>query len=231
MMSNYVGILKLIVMFRNPMANEKVAVVGIGYVGLPLACVLAESGFRTVGIDVDKRRIDMVNSGVCPIVGDEPGLPGLLKKVIADGSLKASANQQDLGSSDAVFVCVDTPIGPDKKPKLDILKSAVTTVSRSMKKGVLVSIESTLPPGTMTSIVIPILEKESGLRVGKDFLLCHCPERVMPGKLLNNMRKVERVLGGFDSESIKRGAYFYSRIVQAEYPSNRSVICRDIQDH
>ncbi len=198
------------------MANEKVAVVGIGYVGLPLACVLAESGFKTVGIDVDKRRIDMVNSGVCPIVGDEPGLPELLKKVIADGSLKASANQQDLGTSDAVFVCVDTPIGPDKKPKLEILKSAVTTVSRSMKKGVLVSIESTLPPGTMTSIVIPILEKESGLRVGKDFLLCHCPERVMPGKLLNNMRKVERVLGGFDSESIKRGAYFYSRIVQAE---------------
>ena len=198
------------------MANEKVAVVGIGYVGLPLACVLAESGFKTVGIDVDKRRIDMINSGVCPIVGDEPGLPELLKKVIADGGFRASANPQDLGTSDAVFVCVDTPIGPDKNPKLEILKSAVTTVSRSMKKGVLVSIESTLPPGTMTSIVIPILEKESGLRVGKDFLLCHCPERVMPGKLLNNMRKVERVLGGFDSESIKRGAYFYSRIVQAE---------------
>ena len=203
------------------MANEKVAVVGIGYVGLPLACVLAESGFRTIGIDVDRNRVEMINSGICPIVGDEPGLPELLKRVIADGSLRASMRAEDLATCDAVFVCVDTPIGPDKNPRLEILRSAVTSVSRSMKKGVLVSIESTLPPGTMTSVVIPILEKESGLLAGKDFLLCHCPERVMPGKLLNNMRKVERVLGGFDSESIKRGAYFYSRIVQAEiHPSD-----------
>jgi UDP-N-acetyl-D-mannosaminuronic acid dehydrogenase len=198
------------------MANEKVAVVGIGYVGLPLACVLAESGFRTTGIDVDRNRVDMINSGICPIVGEEPGLPELLNKVITDGSLKASTRPEEVGSCDAVFVCVDTPIGPDKKPRLDILRSAVTTVGRSMKKGALVSIESTLPPGTMMSVVIPILEKESGLRAGKDFLLCHCPERVMPGKLLNNMRKVERVLGGLDSDSIKRGAYFYSRILQAE---------------
>ncbi|HEY3421271.1 MAG TPA: nucleotide sugar dehydrogenase [Methanomassiliicoccales archaeon] len=203
------------------MVNEKVAVVGIGYVGLPLACVLAESGFRTTGIDVDKDRVDLVNSGKCPIVGEEPGLPELLKKVILAGSLKASSKPEDLAGCDAVFVCVDTPIDKDKKPRLEILRSAVTTVGRSMKKGSLISIESTLPPGTMKNVVIPILEKESGLRVGRDFLLCHCPERVMPGKLLNNMRKVERVLGGFDSESIKRGAYFYSRIVQAEiHPSD-----------
>ena len=97
------------------MANEKVAVVGIGYVGLPLACVLAESGFRTTGIDVDKNRVDMVNSGICPIVGEEPGLPELLRKVMADGSLKASTRPEDVGGCDAVFVCVDTPIGPDNK--------------------------------------------------------------------------------------------------------------------
>ena len=211
-----VEIIKSTIMFRHLMANEKVAVVGIGYVGLPLACILAESGFRTIGIDVDKNRVDLINAGTSPIAGDEPGLPALLKKVIADGSLKASVRPEDVGSSDAVFVCVDTPIGPDKKPKLEVLRSAVTNVGRSMKKGVLVSIESTLPPGTMASVVIPILEKESELRAGKDFLICHCPERVMPGKLLNNMRKVERVLGGLDSESIKRGAYFYARIVQAE---------------
>lgn len=203
------------------MANEKVAVVGIGYVGLPLACVLAESGFRTTGIDVDENRVELINSGVCPIAGDEPGLPELLRKVIANGSLKATVRSEELGTCDAIFVCVDTPIGPDKKPKLEILRSAVTTVGHSMKKGALVSIESTLPPGTMMSVVVPILEQESGLRVGRDFLLCHCPERVMPGKLLNNMRKVERVLGGLDSESIKKGAYFYSKIIQAEiHPSD-----------
>jgi UDP-N-acetyl-D-mannosaminuronic acid dehydrogenase len=198
------------------MANEKVGVVGVGYVGLALACVLAESGFRTTGIDVDRKRVDMINSGISPIAGDEPGLKDLLGRSVKDGSLRASTNYEELASCDAIFVCVDTPIGPDKKPKLDILRSAVAGVGRMVKKGKLISIESTLPPGTMTSVIIPILEKESGLRVGKDFLLCHCPERVMPGKLLHNMRKVERILGGFDSESIKRGAYFYSRIVQAE---------------
>ena len=198
------------------MANEKVAVVGIGYVGLPLACILATSGFRTTGIDVDKNRVDMINSGISPIVGDEPGLPELLKKVITEGSLRASTATDEIASCDAIFICVDTPISADRKPKLDILISAVTTVGHSIRRGVLVSVESTLPPGTMSSLVIPILEKESGMRVGKDFFLCHCPERVMPGKLLNNMRKVERVLGGFDSESIKRSAYFYARIVQAE---------------
>lgn len=211
-----VGILKSFVLIHDPMAKEKVAVVGIGYVGLPLACVLAESGFRTTGIDVDQKRVDMINSGICPIVGDEPGLPELIRKVIADRSLRASTRSEEIGACDAVFVCVDTPIGPNKKPQLEILRSAVTTVSHSIRRGMLISIESTLPPGTMTSVVIPILERESGLRAGYDFLLCHCPERVMPGKLLNNMRKVERVLGGWDSESIKRGAYFYSKIVQAE---------------
>ena len=124
------------------MANEKVAVVGIGYVGLPLACVLAESGFRTTGIDVDKNRVDVINSGISPIAGDEPGLPELLRKVIADGSLRASTRPEDVASCDAVCVCVDTPIGPDKKPKLDVLISAVTSLAHHMKKGALVSIES-----------------------------------------------------------------------------------------
>lgn len=203
------------------MANEKVAVIGVGYVGLPLACLLAESGFKTIGIDVDRDRVELINSGTCPIVGDEPGLPELLKKVIDEGSLKASTRSEEVGSCDAIFVCVDTPIGRDNKPKLEILRSAVGDVGRSMKKGVLVSIESTLPPGTMKSIVIPILEKESGLKAGKGFMITHCPERVMPGKLLNNMRRVERVLGGFDSESIKRSLYFYSKIVRAEiHPSD-----------
>ncbi|MGD0817572.1 MAG: nucleotide sugar dehydrogenase, partial [Methanomassiliicoccales archaeon] len=195
---------------------ERVAVAGLGYVGLPLACILAESGFKTVGVDVDQQRIKLIMEGKSPIEGEEPGLSALLLKVVSSQSLEATMDTKSYSNADAIFVCVDTPIGPDLKPKLEILRSAVTSVSRSMKKGVLVSIESTLPPGTMASVVIPILEKESGLRAGKDFLLCHCPERVMPGKLLNNMRKVERVLGGFDSESIKRGAYFYSRIVQAE---------------
>ena len=189
---------------------------GLGYVGLPLACILAESGFQTSGIDIDVDRVRLINEGTSPIVGKEPGLSEMLRKVVLNKSMIATIDVKKYAEADAIFVCVDTPIDSSKKPNLDILRTVLASIGVHLQKGQMVSIESTLPPGTMMSVVIPILEKRSGLHAGKDFLLCHCPERVMPGKLLNNMRKVERVLGGLDSESIKRGAYFYSRIVQAE---------------
>ena len=195
---------------------ERVAVAGLGYVGLPLACILGESGFKTIGMDIDPLRVKTINEGRSPIVGDEPGLSELLERVVKNGSLVATTDIKSYANADGIFVCVDTPIDRSKRPDLTILRSAVTTIGRYLHKGVLVSIESTLPPLTMNNIVIPILEKESGLIAGKDFLVVHCPERVMPGKLLQNMRKVERVLGGLDSESIKKGAYYYSKIVQAE---------------
>jgi UDP-N-acetyl-D-mannosaminuronic acid dehydrogenase len=194
---------------------EKVVVAGLGYVGLPLACIFAESGFQTVGIDIDNQRVQKINKGISPIKGEEPGLAELLSKVIANGSLVASTNPDEYANADAIFICVDTPIGSDHKPRLQVLEAVLKEIGRRMKKDTLVSVESTLPPLTMQNKVIPILESESKMIAGKDFLVVHCPERVMPGKLLHNMRKVGRVLGGLDSESIKRGAYFYSKIVQA----------------
>lgn len=201
---------------RSLMPKEKVAVVGLGYVGLPMACLLAENGFQTIGVDVDRRRLDMLRQGICPIVGDEPGLPELVAKVIEDNSLQPTDSLKEVTSCDAVFVCVDTPLGRDRMPDLTILTKVLRDLGGFVRKGMLVSIESTLPPGTCRDRVIPLLEQGSGLKVGADLSLVHCPERVMPGKLLNNMRSVERVLGGVDAQSIKRGAYFYSRIVRAQ---------------
>jgi UDP-N-acetyl-D-mannosaminuronic acid dehydrogenase len=198
------------------MPKEKVAVVGLGYVGLPLACLLADNGFQTIGVDVDRKKLDMLRQGISPIVGDEPGLNELVAKVAKEATLTPSDRLADVTQCDAVFVCVDTPLGTNNRPDLTILLNVTKELSKFLRKGMLVSIESTLPPGTCRDKIIPLLEQGSGFKAGNDFSMVHCPERVMPGKLLANMRTVERVLGGLDAQSIKRGAFFYSRIVRAE---------------
>jgi UDP-N-acetyl-D-mannosaminuronic acid dehydrogenase len=198
------------------MAGERAVVVGLGYVGLPLACLIAESGMMVTGIDVDTIKVRSINQGICPIIGEEPGLAELLRKVTMSGNLIAKNDVKSCEDAEAVFVCVDTPIDARKEPDLSILKKVVKDIAPYIKKGALVSIESTLPPRTMNDLVIPLLENGSGLKVGRDMSLVHCPERVMPGKLLSNMRNVERVLGGVDDISIRKGAYFYSMIVHAQ---------------
>jgi len=198
------------------MPPEKVAVVGVGYVGLPLACVLAEAGFQTIGRDVDGQRVQTINSGRSPIAGKEPGLEELLGKVVSSGMLRATTDMQECSGADAYFVCVDTPIGSDRRPRLDVLRSVSADIGKVMRRGSLVVIESTLPPGTMHGIVIPLLEKGSGMRAGEDFSVVHCPERVMPGRLLYNMRNYSRVLGGIDQGSVERAKHYYSKIIKAE---------------
>jgi nucleotide sugar dehydrogenase len=133
------------------MPGERAAVVGIGYVGLPVACILAEQGFPTVGIDIDAVRVEKVNKGICPIGGEEPGLAELMERMISEGMLSASTDKREIASADAVFVCVDTPIDADRVPRLNSLKAAVGDIGENLKKGALVSIESTIPPPGRTS--------------------------------------------------------------------------------
>lgn len=197
-------------------ASGKVVVVGLGYVGLPVACVLAEEGFFVVGLEIDAQRVALINAGGNPIEGNEPGLGELIQKVVASGHMHASTDIGAARGADAYFVCVDTPVGADHRPLLNSLRSATKTVGSLMRRGSLVSIESTIPPRTMYDTVIPILEKESGMAAGKDFSVTHCPERVMPGKLLNNIRTVNRVLGGVDQLSVDRAMHYYRKIVKAD---------------
>jgi UDP-N-acetyl-D-mannosaminuronic acid dehydrogenase len=198
------------------MPPEKVAVIGAGYIGLTVACVLAEAGFRTKAVDIDADRVKVINSGRSPIVGREPGLEELIRSVIGDGMLVATTDIHECGDEEAFFVCVDTPVGEDRRPRLEILMKVSEDLGKVMRRGCLVSIESTLPPGTMKQIVIPRLEAGRGLKAGRDFHLVHCPERVMPGKLLSNVHNVNRVIGGIDRASIERAIYFYSKFVRAE---------------
>ncbi len=193
-----------------------VGVIGLGYVGLPAACVIAEAGFKVTGIDIDAKRVEMINSGHSPIEGDEPGLASLLTRVIDSKHLHASTAHKDLAKADIVLICVDTPVEADHKPRFAALKSACESLGAVLKKGALVIIESTIAPGTIDTIVRPALESSTGGVAGERFHLGHCPERVMPGKLLRNMRTMNRVCGGSSPEVADAMVALYSTYVEGD---------------
>lgn len=196
------------------MQDRAVAVVGLGYVGLPLACSFASTGLRTIGYDIVAAKAEKIDAGINPIEGDEPGLSELLSEVHAQGLLRASTDPSVLKEADAIFVCVDSPVDEQKRPDMKYLRSAVGTIARNMKRGALLSIESTIPPGTMSGLVIPAMLEDRGFEPGKDYMLVHCPERVMPGRLLRNIKEYDRVLGAYDDRSAKAAVEYYKRIVQ-----------------
>lgn len=198
------------------MAQEKVAVVGLGYVGLPLSALLASKGYDVVGIDVVKDKVAEVNAGRLPLKGEEPGLAGMLARVVRKKALRASASYEGLRDRTAIFVCVDTPIDADKKPDYARLEGALRGIGRNMRKGAVVVLESTLAPGTMKGLVAPLLERESGLELGKDFKLAHCPERVMPGRLLYNITHYDRVIGVLDKATANRAMAIYSKLTRGK---------------
>ncbi|MDW5563814.1 MAG: nucleotide sugar dehydrogenase [Methanomassiliicoccus sp.] len=196
------------------MSIRSVAVVGAGYVGLPVACMFASKGIPTLAVDIDSARVEKINRGISPIEGEEPGLAELISDAVKTGMLTATTDYGRISTADAIIVCVDTPIDEaTRKPVLRILRSAARSVGEHMKRGALVSIESTLPPRTMQDVVMPILEEASGMGAGKDFLLVHCPERVMPGRLLKNLSEYDRVLGGYDIPSVEAGRELYTIIM------------------
>jgi len=196
--------------------TAKLTVIGLGYVGLPLAATLADCGFHVLGVDVKAWRVETVNKGENPIGGEEPGLNELINKNVASGSLQATGDYADLHDRDVVFVNVETPVGDDHKPDYRALISALYSLGKVIPKGALVIIESTISPGTMQQIVLPILEEESGGKLNVDFYLGNCPERVMPGKLLANIRNMSRVVGGANAETAAVMAELYRLFVKAE---------------
>jgi len=199
---------------------QSITVVGLGYVGLPVAAKFAEAGFDVTGIDIVEEKVRIINSGDSPIAGKEPGLAELVARVVSDGKLKASTSYESVEESDYVLIVVQTPFDlRSREPYYQALRSATKTVGQHLKAGTLVVIESTVAPGTTNKIVQPILESESGLKAGVDFLLACAPERVMPGKLLYNLVNLDRVIGGINEESTRAAVELYRHIVKGElYP-------------
>src|SRR3990167_4343602 len=197
--------------------SAKVAVIGLGYVGLPVACLLAKAGFGVTGINRGKEKVDLVNNGISPIEGKEPGLSELVKEVVKSGKLTATTDYSFCRQTDIVLIAVETPVDErTKTPKYEALRSALSSLAKNMKKGSLVIVESTIAPGTMENLVKPTLEKESGFKINKDFYLGHCPERVMPGKLLHNLQNYHRVVGGFDKVTAEAMRDLYKTYVKGD---------------
>jgi UDP-N-acetyl-D-mannosaminuronic acid dehydrogenase len=194
-----------------------VGVIGLGYVGLPVACMFAKAGFQTIGVDIAAERVEAINAGKNPIQGKEPGLSELVAQVVGNGRLRCATAPDALSQADAVLISVQTPIEEeDHRPKYTHLIAALTGLGKVMKSGVLVIIESTLAPKTMHQIVIPTLEKASGKTAGEEFWVGHCPERVMPGKLLHNITHMSRVMGGLTPATATVMSTLYRHIVQGE---------------
>jgi len=194
-----------------------VAVVGLGYVGVPLAAVAASTGARVVGLDVDPAKVDAINRGRNPLRGREPGLAELLKTQVARKRLRATLDASEIRSANVVVVAVETPIDPGTHdPNHRALKAALASVGPHLRKGALVSVESTLAPGTMARVVRPSLERSSKGKAGRDFHLVHCPERVTAGKLLYNLTNLHRVLGAEDARAARKAIAFYKRFVKGD---------------
>ena len=196
--------------------TARIGVIGLGYVGVPVACLFAETGFDVVGVDVKAERIDAINAGVSPIEGREPGLAELLATVVAEGRLRATAHYADLRACDVVIISVETPVDERHVPHYVALRSALRDLGPVLPSGALVIVESTIAPGTMARMVKPLLEEASAKRINVDFYLGHCPERVMPGKLLANLQGVSRVCGGETPETAQTMIALYRHIVQAD---------------
>ncbi len=197
--------------------TANVVVLGLGYVGLPVACLFADAGFPVVGIRRNREKVEVINRGECPIEGKEPELAELLAQVVSAGRFRATTDCEVCREAQAVLIAVETPVDRvTKKPGYQALRGALTDLGHNLSRGTMVIIESTIAPGTMVKVVKPILEEASGLRVNEDFYLVNCPERVMPGKLLANIQGCHRVVGGWNPEAAELAVALYRHVVQAD---------------
>ncbi|GFP34435.1 UDP-N-acetyl-D-mannosaminuronic acid dehydrogenase [Candidatus Hakubella thermalkaliphila] len=190
---------------------KKIVVIGTGYVGLPAAIMLARSGYTVVGVDIDEKIVEAINNGVLHI--DEKELQELLNLQEVRKNL---IGMDTPCQADVFIVAVPTPLDDRKKIcDLSHVISAVESLLPYLEKGNLVIIESTIPPLTCREIIIPLLEK-SGLKVGTDILLCHCPERILPGNVFEEIVHNDRLIGGINRESSLAAREIYSSFVQGD---------------
>ncbi len=196
--------------------EANLAVIGLGYVGLPVAVLFANAGFKVMGVEIKLDRTLKINKGICPIEGEEPELEDLLSNVVAKGYLQATTSYDDIKDSDVILVAVETPVDDHNIPQYSALRAVISALGPVMKDNVLVIIESTIAPGTMSELVLPLLELHSGKNINREFFLGNCPERVMPGMLIQNLKNVSRVVGGYTPETAEIMIELYKNVVQAD---------------
>ncbi|PWB69950.1 UDP-N-acetyl-D-glucosamine dehydrogenase, partial [candidate division GN15 bacterium] len=189
-------------------------VIGLGYVGLPLAMVLAENGFTVTGLDISKNKVKLLNSGKSDIddISD-----ATVKSAVKAGRFVASDDPRLISKLDTLSICVPTPLSKTKDPDVSYILAAVEWVKKYLKKGTLVVLESTTYPGTTEELILPILEA-TGLKVGKDFFLAFSPERVDPGNPKFNTKNTPRVVGGVTPACTRVACAFYKQTIPHVFP-------------
>lgn len=190
-----------------------VGVVGLGYVGLPLAVEKAKAGFKTIGFDVQDSKVEMVNAGH-NYIGDvvDEDLADIVKK----GMLSATNDFSFIRDVDFVAICVPTPLDMYQQPDISYVKASTEAIARYMTKGTMVVLESTTYPGTTEELVKPILEKGSGLKCGEDFYLGFSPERVDPGNLIYKTKNTPKVVGAIGENALEVIAAMYRAVLESD---------------
>lgn len=190
-----------------------VGVVGLGYVGLPLAVEKAKAGFRTIGFDVQKEKVELVNSGN-NYIGDV--VDNDLKKLVEEKMLTATTDFSFVKDVDFVAICVPTPLDAHQQPDISYVKSSTEEIARHLTKGTMVVLESTTYPGTTEELIRPILEEGSGLKCGEDFYLGFSPERVDPGNLIYKTKNTPKVVGAIGKDATEVIAAMYRTVLDGD---------------
>lgn len=187
-----------------------VCVIGLGYVGLPLAVELAKSGYAVTGIDTDKDRVNNVKNAI-PYILDVDIED--IKRLVKSGALSATIDFRKLAHADVIIICVPTPLKRKMQPNISYIKQAVMKIKQHLRKGQLVILESTTYPGTTDEVILPLLES-TGLKCGKDFFLVFSPERIDPGNEKFPLNKIPKVAGGVTPESAQLFKALYEHIIE-----------------
>ncbi len=190
-----------------------VGVVGLGYVGLPLAVEKAKAGFKTIGFDVQPQKVEMVNAGH-NYIGDV--VDSDLDELVQRGMLSATTDFSFVKDVDFIAICVPTPLDEHQQPDISYVKSSAEAIGKFLKKGTIVVLESTTYPGTTEELIKPILEEESGLKCGIDFYLGFSPERVDPGNLIYKTKNTPKVVGAIGEDALEVIAAMYRAVLEGD---------------
>jgi UDP-N-acetyl-D-glucosamine dehydrogenase len=191
--------------------REVIGIIGLGYVGLPLAVAFAEAGLHVIGFDRSQAKVDKINRGENYIRDIRDAV---LKDVVSKVFFKATTDFSEISRCDALLICVPTPLDRFKKPDMSYIETACVSIGQNMKRGAFICLESTTYPTTTEAVMLPIIEKESGMKHGEDFWLAYSPERVDPGNASFHTKNTPKVLGAITPEGLEIGRSIYSKVIE-----------------
>lgn len=198
--------------------TARLGVIGLGYVGLPLAVEMAQKGFRVTGVDIDGSKVESINAGISHVLDVANDV---LRAAVSNGTMRATQSFAALESLDTISICVPTPLRKTKDRDLSYIIAAVEAVHNHLTPGKLIVLESMTYPGTTREIVLPILEK-SGLRAGEDFFLAFSPERVDPGNRTYTTRNIPKIIGGLTAHCTAIATLLYQQFIDSIVPVSSS---------